>query len=160
MAAEQGLPLTGPVVPLEQFKKTFLETALNEEMTAHLRPEKNQAEPGRGSSNLRNGTRPKTVLTETTGLVDIDVPRDRDGTFEPVIVKKHQCRLSGVDEMVLSLDAHGLTTVEISAHLSQIYGAPRRAPDLSEMNPRPAFPNEQHHGEEQNARSQQEGTQP
>jgi putative transposase len=123
LAAEQGLSLTGPEGLLKQFTKTVLETALNEEMTEHLGHEKHHAEPDRGSSNVRNGTRPKTVLTEATGHVEIDVPRDRDGTFEPVIVKKHQRRLTGVDETVLSLYAHGLTTGEISAHFAQIYGA-------------------------------------
>ena len=63
------------------------------------------------------------MLTEATGHVEIDVPRDRDGTFEPVIVKKRQRRLNGVDEIVLSLYANGLTTGEISAHFAQIYGA-------------------------------------
>ena len=123
LAAEQGLSLTGPDGLLKQFTKTVLETALNEEMTEHLGHEKHLADPARESSNVRNGTRPKTVLTEATGHVQIDVPRDRDGTFEPVIVKKHQRRLTGVDEMVLSLYAHGLTTGEISAHFAQIYGA-------------------------------------
>lgn len=63
------------------------------------------------------------MLTETTGPVGIDVPRDRAGTFEPVIVRKRQRRLNGVDEMVLSLYAKGLTTGEISAHFAEIYGA-------------------------------------
>lgn len=123
LAKEQGLSLTGPDGLLKQFTKTVLETALNEEMTEHLGHDKNRAEPERESSNVRNGTRPKTVLTEATGHVQIDVPRDRDGTFEPVIVKKRQRRLAGVDEMVLSLYAHGLTTGEISAHFAQIYDA-------------------------------------
>jgi putative transposase len=123
LAREQGLSLTGPDGLLKQFTKTVLETALNEEMTEHLGHDKNRAEPERESSNVRNGTRPKTVLTEATGHVQIDVPRDRDGTFEPVIVRKRQRRLTGVDEMVLSLYAHGLTTGEISAHFAQIYDA-------------------------------------
>ena len=123
LAREQGLSLTGPDGLLKQFTKSVLETALNEEMTEHLGHDKNRAEPDRESSNVRNGTRPKTVLTEATGHVQIDVPRDRDGTFEPVIVKKRQRRLTGVDEMVLSLYAHGLTTGEISAHFAQIYDA-------------------------------------
>lgn len=123
LARDQGLSLTGPDGLLKQFTKTVLETALNEEMTEHLGHDKNRAEPERDSSNVRNGTRPKTVLTEATGHVQIDVPRDRDGTFEPVIVKKRQRRLTGVDEMVLSLYAHGLTTGEISAHFAQIYDA-------------------------------------
>ena len=72
---------------------------------------------------MRIGTRAKTVLTESTGQVSIEVPRDRDGTFEPQIVRKRQRRLTGVDEIVLSLYAKGLTTGEISAHFAGIYGA-------------------------------------
>src|SRR5581483_1722395 len=78
---------------------------------------------GAGSGNIRNGTRTKQVLTESTGEVEIEVPRDRAGTFEPQIVKKRQRRLTGVDEIVLSLYAKGLTTGEISAHFAEIYGA-------------------------------------
>ena len=72
---------------------------------------------------MRNGTRPKAVLTESTGQVQVEVPRDRDGSLEPQIVRKRQRRLTGVDEMVLSLYAKGLTTGEISAHFAEIYGA-------------------------------------
>jgi putative transposase len=122
-ARAQGLSLTGPDGLLKQFTKNVLETALNEEMTEHLGHEKNRAEDGRESTNVRNGTRPKTVLTEATGHVQLDVPRDRDGSFDPVIVKKRQRRLNGVDEIVLSLYAHGLTTGEICAHFAHIYGA-------------------------------------
>jgi transposase-like protein len=74
-------------------------------------------------SNMRDGVRAKTVLTEASGHVEIEVPRDRAGTFEPQIVKKRQRRLNGVDEIVLSLYAKGLTTGEISAHFAEIYGA-------------------------------------
>lgn len=123
LAKEQGLSLTGPDGLLKQFTKTVLETALNEEMTEHLGHDKNQAPPERESTNIRNGTRPKTVLTEAAGHVPIEVPRDREGTFEPQIVKKRQRRLNGVDEIVLSLYAKGLTTGEISAHFAEIYGA-------------------------------------
>jgi len=122
-AKEQGLSLTGPDGLLKQFTKSVLETALNEEMTEHVGHEKNRAPGGRDSTNVRNGTRPKTVLTHATGEVEIEVPRDRDGTFDPVIVKKRQRRLSEVDEIVLSLYARGLTTGEIAAHFAQIYGA-------------------------------------
>ncbi len=121
-AKEQGLSLTGPDGLLKQLTKTVLETALNEEMTEHLGYEKHD-QAGAGSGNIRNGTRSKTVLTDTTGPVQIDVPRDRAGTFEPQIVRKRQRRLSGVDEVVLSLYAKGLTTGEISAHFAEIYGA-------------------------------------
>ncbi len=123
MAKEQGMSLTGPDGLLQQFTKTVLETALNEEMTEHLGYEPHQAPEDRDSANVRNGTRSKTVLTETTGPVPIEVPRDRDGSFEPQIVKKRQRRLTGVDEIVLSLYAKGLTTGEISAHFAEIYGA-------------------------------------
>jgi putative transposase len=121
-AREQGLSLTGPDGLLKQLTKTVLETALNEELTDHLGYEKHDPAGGQ-SGNVRNGTRPKTVLTEATGHVQIDVPRDRAGTFEPQIVRKRQRRLGGVDEMVLSLYAKGLTTGEISAHFAEIYGA-------------------------------------
>jgi transposase-like protein len=121
-AREQGLSLTGPEGLLKQLTKTVLETALNQEMTEHLGHDKH-APAGNESGNVRNGTRAKTVLTEATGQVGIEVPRDRDGTFEPQIVRKRQRRLSGVDEMVLSLYAKGLTTGEISAHFAEIYGA-------------------------------------
>jgi putative transposase len=122
LAQEQGLSLTGPDGLLKQLTKTVLETALNEEMTEHLGYEKHDP-PGAGTGNIRNGTRAKTVLTDTTGQVEIEVPRDRAATFEPQIVKKRQRRLSGVDEVVLSLYAKGLTTGEISAHFAEIYGA-------------------------------------
>ena len=121
-AREQGLSLTGPDGLLKQLTKTVLETALNQELTEHLGHEKH-ASPEPGSANVRNGTRSKMVLTEATGEVGIDVPRDRAGTFEPQIVRKRQRRLTGVDEMVLSLYAKGLTTGEISAHFAEIYGA-------------------------------------
>src|SRR5882724_7960294 len=124
LAKEQGLSLTGPDGLLKQLTKTVIETALNEEMTGHLGYEKHDpAGQGAGNGNVRNGTRPKTVLTDGTGHVELDVPRDRAGTFEPQIVKKRQRRLTGVDEIVLSLYAKGLTTGEISAHFAEIYGA-------------------------------------
>jgi putative transposase len=119
-AREQGLSLTGPDGLLKQLTKTVLETALNQEMTEHLGHDKH-GQPVAG--NVRNGTRAKTVLTEGSGQVPIEVPRDRDGTSGPQIVHKRQRRLPGVDEMVLSLYAKGLTTGEISAHFAEIYGA-------------------------------------
>jgi putative transposase len=122
LAREQGLSLTGPDGLLKQLTKSVIETALGEEMTEHLGYEKNDP-AGIGADNIRNGTRAKTVLTDTTGPVEIDVPRDRAGTFEPQIVKKRQRRLGGVDEIVLSLYAKGLTTGEISSHFAEIYGA-------------------------------------
>jgi putative transposase len=122
-AKARGLELTGPNGLLKLFTKNVLETALNEELTEHLGHEKNQAEPGRESTNVRNGSRGKTVISDAAGEVHIDVPRDREGTFEPQIVKKRQRRLTEVDEIVLSLYAKGMTTGEISAHFAEIYGA-------------------------------------
>lgn len=122
MAKEQGLSLTGPDGLLKQLTKTVVETALDEEMTEHLGYEKHDT-VAKTTGNARNGTRDKTVLTETTGPVEVSVPRDRDGSFEPKIVRKRQRRLNGVDEMVLSLYAKGLTTGEISSHFAEIYGA-------------------------------------
>ena len=90
-------------------------------MSEHLGYDKHAVE-GRNRGNSRNGTRAKTVLTDI-GPVDIDVPRDRDGSFDPKTVKKRQRRLGGVDAMVISLCAKGLTTGEISAHLAEVYGA-------------------------------------
>ena len=121
-AREQGLSLTGPDGLLKQLTKTVLETALDQELTEHLGHEKH-GRPDPETGNIRNGSRPKTVLTESTGQVAIEVPRDRAGTFEPQIVRKRQRRLTGVDQIVLSLYAKGLTTGEISAHFAEIYGA-------------------------------------
>src|SRR5215471_4388564 len=122
-ARARGLELTGPDGLLKLFTKNVLETALNEEMTEHVGHEKNRAAPGRPSANVRNGARSKTVISDAAGEVRIDVPRDREGTFEPQIVKKRQRRLTDADEIVLSLYAKGLTTGEISAHFAEIYGA-------------------------------------
>src|ERR1700746_3640949 len=85
-AREQGVSLTGPDGLLKQLTKTVLETALKEEMAEHLGHDRH-APAGNETGNVRNGTRPKTVLTESTGQVQIDVPRDRAGTFDPVIVR-------------------------------------------------------------------------
>jgi putative transposase len=122
MAKEQGLSLTGPEGLLKLLTKSVIETALSEEMTEHLGYEKHDP-AGVGAENIRNGSRSKTVISGNSGPVEIDVPRDRAGTFEPQIVKKRQRRLGEVDEIVLSLYAKGLTTGEISAHFSEIYGA-------------------------------------
>jgi putative transposase len=122
-ARQRGLELTGPNGVLKLFTKNVLETALNEEMTEHVGHEKNRAESGRESANVRNGSRSKSIISDAVGEVEISVPRDRAGTFEPRIVRKRQRRLANVDEIVLSLYAKGLTTGEISAHFHDIYGA-------------------------------------
>ena len=119
-AKAEGVKLTGPGGLLGDLTRRVLEAGLEGEMDTHVGYEKHAAE-GRNGGNSRNGTRTKTVITDV-GPVDIEVPRDRNGTFEPQIVRKHQRRLGGVDDMVLSLSAKGLTTGEISAHLDEVYG--------------------------------------
>jgi len=120
-ARAEGVDLVGPGGLLSGLTKSVLETALEAEMSEHLGYDKHDA-AGRNRANSRNGTRSKTVLTEI-GPVEIDVPRDRDGTFEPAIVRKRQRRLDGIDQIVLSLTARGLTTGEIAAHFDEVYGA-------------------------------------
>jgi putative transposase len=121
-ARKEGLSLTGPDGLLKQLTKTVIETALDQELAGYLGHGKH-APAGNETGNVRNGSRPKRVLTESAGEVSVDVPRDRDGTFEPRIVKKRQRWLTWDDEIVLSLYAKGLTTGEISAHFAGIYGA-------------------------------------
>lgn len=120
-ARSEGVELVGPGGLLTGLTKTVLETALEAELDEHLGYAKHAVE-GRNSGNSRNGSRSKTVLTEV-GEVELEVPRDRDGSFEPKIVRKRQRRMSGVDELVISLAAKGLTTGEIAAHFADVYGA-------------------------------------
>jgi putative transposase len=120
-ARAEGVSLVGPGGLLQGLTKTVLETALEAEMTEHVGYEPHDP-AGRNSGNSRNGTRTKTVLTDI-GPVELDVPRDRDGSFAPVIVPKRKRRLSGVDDLVVSLTAKGLTTGEVQAHLFDIYKA-------------------------------------
>lgn len=122
-ARSEGLQLTGEGGLLQQLTKRVLESALEGEITDHLGYEKHET-VGRGSGNSRNGTRAKSVLTDV-GPVEVKVPRDTGGTFEPQIVKKRQRRLTGVDKMVLSLSAKGLTHGEISARTWPRSTAPR-----------------------------------
>ncbi|GFH67484.1 hypothetical protein Srut_39980 [Streptomyces rutgersensis] len=120
-AQAEGLRLTGEGGLLQQLTKRLLESALEGEITDHLGYDKHDP-AGKNGGNSRNGTRAKTVLTDV-GPVGIAVPRDREGSLEPRIVKKRQKRLTGVDEMVISLAAKGLTTGEVQAHLAEVYGA-------------------------------------
>ena len=120
-ARSEGVELIGPGGLLTGLTKTVLETALEAEITEHLGYDKHDP-MGRNGQNSRNGSRPKTVLTEI-GPIEIEVPRDRDGTFEPGIVRKRQRRLDGVDQIILSLSARGLTTGEIAAHFAEVYEA-------------------------------------
>ena len=126
--------MTGSDGLLKLFTKNVLETALGEEMTEHLGHDKNRAEPVRESTNVRNGSRLKTVISSAAGEVDINVPRDRESTFEPQIVKKRQRRLTDVDEIVLSLYAKGLTTEKYRRTLPR-FTAPRSARRRSRGSP-------------------------
>lgn len=119
-AEAEGISLVGPGGLLAGLTKQVLELGLDIEMTEHLGYDKHDP-VGRDGGNSRNGIRSKTVITEV-GPVEIDVPRDRDGTFTPQTVKKRQRRLEGVDSMVLSLCAKGLTTGEVQAHLVEVFG--------------------------------------
>jgi transposase-like protein len=120
-ARDEGVSLVGPGGLLSGLTKTVLESALEGELTEHLGYDPYDP-AGRHSGNSRNGMRKKTVLTDI-GPVELEVPRDRAGTFEPVIVPRRRRRLNGVDALVCSLSAKGLTHGEICAHLREIYGA-------------------------------------
>jgi putative transposase len=104
---------------LKELKKRLLETALEAEMTEHLGYEKHSPD-GRGTGNSRNGKTSKRVIS-ANGDLDIEVPRDRKGNFEPQLVRKRQVRLEGFDDKVLSLYARGMTTRELQDHLEEIY---------------------------------------
>ena len=101
--------------------RLVLESALEGEITDHLGYDKRER-GGSVDGNSRNGTRAKTVLTKA-GPVQVDVPRDRQGTFEPRIVAKRQRRLGSIEDIVLSLSARGMTHGDISAHLADVYGS-------------------------------------
>src|SRR5437764_12780068 len=116
-----GLKLTGEGGLLGKITNMVVEGALEGELDDHLGYGKH-APAGRNGGNSRNGHRAKTVLTDT-GALEITVPRDRDASFEPKIVAKRQRRLTGIDDMVVSLSAKGLTHGEICAHLAEVYGA-------------------------------------
>jgi putative transposase len=119
-AQASGMPIDGVDGLLNRMTGAVLERALQVEMTGHLGYETGDPE-GRGSGNSRNGSTTKTVATRT-GPVEITVPRDRNGTFEPRIVPKHARRLGNVNDLILSLYSRGMTTADIAAHLREIYG--------------------------------------
>lgn len=119
-ARGQGIELTGPEGLLTGLTRQVLQTALEVEMADHLGYDKHDP-VGRNSGNSRNGATPKTVRTEV-GEVTVQVPRDRAGTFAPVVIPKHSRRLDGFDEAVISLYAKGMTTGDIANHLADIYG--------------------------------------
>jgi putative transposase len=116
-----GMPLDGPDGLLGQLTRTVLERALGAELDDHLGYVKGDP-AGNGSGNSRNGSYGKTVTT-TAGPVRIQVPRDRNATFEPAIVPKGRRRTGPVDDLILSLYSRGMTTRDIEAHLAEVYGA-------------------------------------
>lgn len=118
-AGDQGIALTGEGGLLAELTKQVLQSALETEMSLHLGYGKHDP-VGRNMGNSRNGSTPKTVTTEV-GKVTVQVPRDREATFEPKIIAKHQRRLSGFDDQVISLYAKGMTTGDIAAHLAEVY---------------------------------------
>ena len=104
---------------LKQLTKQLLERAMAAEMTAHVGYEKHEV-AGKNSGNSRNGNSAKTIKG-TFGTLPLAVPRDRNGSFEPQIIEKHQTRFTGFDENIISLYARGLSTREIQQHLEEIY---------------------------------------
>jgi putative transposase len=112
--------LTGPGGLLKRLTGALVERALEAEMTEHLGYEPHAPE-GRGSGNSRNGKGSKTLKTEQ-GDIPVDVPRDRDGTFEPKLVKKRQTHFTGFDDKILSMYARGMSQRDIQAHLEEMYG--------------------------------------
>src|SRR6185437_2193213 len=112
--------IAGPGGLLAELTKRLVERAMEVELTGHVGYEPH-AEPPGGAGNTRNGTSPKRLVTEH-GQVEIDAPRDRNGTFEPKIVKKRQRRFVGFDDKILALYSRGLSTRDIEAHLQEIYG--------------------------------------
>jgi len=116
---------------LKQLTKALIERALKSELTQHLGYEKNGETEGRGG-NRRNGVSAKTLKGDF-GEIEITVPRDRDASFEPQIVGKHQTRWTGFDDKVLSMYARGMTTREIQGHLQEIYGVEVSAALISQV---------------------------
>ena len=124
---ERPEDLTGDDGLFRRLKKALIERALGAELTDHLGYERGDP-AGRGSGNSRNGVSAKTVLTED-GEVQIEVPRDRAGTFEPQLIGKGQTRFDGFDDKIISLYARGMTVREIQGHLAELYGT-EVSPDL------------------------------
>lgn len=130
-AEATGTPIDGPDGLLAQITKSVLERALDVEIADHLGYD--HGDPaGYGSGNSRNGHGRKTVLT-TAGSVELEVPRDRNGTFTPVIVPKRARRLGQVEDMILSLYARGMSTRDITDHLAEVYGATVSAATISRV---------------------------
>lgn len=130
-AEASGTPIDGPEGLLSQMTKAVLERALDVEMADHLGYEPGDP-AGHGSGNSRNGHGRKTVLS-TAGPVELEVPRDRNGSFDPVIVPKRKRRLGQVEDMILSLYSRGMSTRDITEHLGEVYGARVSAATISRV---------------------------
>jgi putative transposase len=115
-----GLELLGPEGILTELTSKILERAMDVELTEHLGYERGDSS-GWGSGNHRNGTTPKTVLTDA-GAVPIAAPRDRNSSFEPQVVPKHQRRLKGFNDLIIGLVARGMSVRDVQSHLVEIYG--------------------------------------
>lgn len=120
LAGKTTEEIVGPDGLLKQLTKRLVERAMGSELTHHLGYEKHAAE-GRGTGNTRNGASRKKIQGDF-GAVEIEVPRDRNGTFEPKLIPKHERRFNGFDGKILSMYARGMTTRDIQAHLEEIYG--------------------------------------
>jgi transposase-like protein len=130
--AAGGLRLTGAGSMLGELVAAVLERALAAEMAAHLGYDRHEVE-GRGSGNSRNGYIAKTVQTGV-GPVPLAVPRDRAGTFEPLLIPKRSGRIAGgLDDMIISLYAHGMSVRDILHHLEQVYGTQLSAETVSRI---------------------------
>jgi putative transposase len=117
---EKPEDMLGPGGLLKKLTAALVERALSTEMTEHLGYRKHDP-AGHGSGNARNGSSSKTLKTEQ-GKLPIEVPRDRNGTFDPQLVKKHQTHFDGFDGKILSMYARGMTVRDIQAHLHELYG--------------------------------------
>lgn len=125
----EGLELLGPDGILSELTSKIMNRALEVEMADHLGYEKGDP-AGWGSGNNRNGSYPKTVLTDAGG-VDIDVPRDRNGDFEPALVPKHQRRLRGFNDLILGLVARGMTVRDVQSYVADLYEVEVSAEQIS-----------------------------
>lgn len=113
--------LMGKDGAIKKLMKASIETMLEAEMTEHLGYEKHSP-AGNNSGNSRNGKYPKVINTDN-GPIDLEVPRDRNAEFEPIVVKKHESRLGELEDKIISMYAKGMTTRDIQAHIEDIYGA-------------------------------------
>jgi hypothetical protein len=127
----EGLQLLGPQGVLTELTSRLLSKAMDAELTEHLGYERGD-KAGWGTGNSRNGTSSKTVLTDA-GAVPVDVPRDRNGTFEPKLIGKHQRRLDGFNDMVIGLVARGMSTRDVASHLAEVYGKDVSAEQISKI---------------------------